>query len=169
MRTLNELTEEQFKVLLNEYYAKPESRSKLTPTEIKDIAKQLNKKINIPIMYETKEEKILIKVVIKIDNFLYDHLPNEFYDLVRSLEDGINDDEARRLILRLSKLANTKIDIPYIPEKWEFYAIRMVISIVINSARKKWDLHQAQTKALTMEIPTEKNAEDERLKAMVLQ
>ena len=168
MRTLNELTEDQFKSLLDEYYAKPEVRSKLTPEEVKDIAKRLNKKIDVPIIRETKEEKILVKIVMKVDNFLYDNLPNEFYDLVRSLDEGIDDSEAKRLIKRLSKLANKKVDIPYLPEAVEYVAIRLVIGVIINSARKDWDIYKAQNVALDIEIPHEENASDAQLESIII-
>ena len=117
----------------------------------------LNKKINVPIISETGEEKILIKIVMKIDRFLYDNLPNEFYDLVRSSNKGIDDDEAKRLIVRLSKLANQHVDIPYIPEQMEYIAIRFIIKTIINAARKQWDINIAQ------------NASDQKLDAVVLQ
>jgi len=157
MATINELTEEQFKSLLDEYFAKPEKRSKMTNEEIKDLAQRLNDKINVPIISETGEEKILIKIVMKIDRFLYDNLPNEFYDLIRSADKGIDDDEAKRLIVRLSKLANQHLDIPYIPEQMEYIAIRYILSIIINAARKQWDIIKAQ------------NASDQELDAVVLQ
>ena len=70
MVTINELTEEQFKGLLDEYFAPAEKRSKMTDEEVKDLAKKLNEKINVPIIQETGEEKILIKIVIKVDRFL---------------------------------------------------------------------------------------------------
>lgn len=157
MATINELTEEQFKSLLDEYFAKPDKRSKMTDEEIKDLAQRLNDKINVPIISETGEEKILIKIVMKIDRFLYDNLPNEFYDLVRSSDKGIDDDEAKRLIVRLSKLANQHIDIPYIPEQMEYIAIRYILSIIINAARKQWNIIGAQ------------NASDQELDAVMLQ
>ena len=110
MRTIAELTADQFKELLDEYFAEPKKRSKMTDEEIKDLAQRLNAKINVPIIDEAGEEKILIKIVLKVDRFLYDHLPNEFYDLVRSVDKGIDDDEAKRLTKRLAKLANEKIE-----------------------------------------------------------
>ena len=130
MATINELTEEQFTQLLDEYFAPPEKRSKMTQEEIKDLAERLSEKIDVPIINETTEEKILIKIVLKIDGFLYDNLPNELYDLVRSLDNGIDDNEAKRLIKRLSKLANEHIDIPYVPEQMEYIAIRFVIGVI---------------------------------------
>ena len=167
MATINELTEEQFTQLLDEYFAPPEKRSKMTQAEIKDLAERLNEKINVPIINETTEEKILIKIVLKVDGFLYDNLPNELYDLVRSLDNGIDDNEAKRLIKRLSKLANKHIDIPYIPEQMEYIAIRFVIGVIINAARKQWDLARAKQELANAEIPDSENSSDAQLEGII--
>ncbi len=164
MKTINELTEEQFKTLLDEYYAMPRQRSKMTQEEIKELAERLNKKINVPLISETGEEKILIKIVLKIDRFLYDNLPNEFYDLVRSLDKGIDDNEAKRLIKRLSKLANAHINIPYIPEVAEYVAIKFIIGIIVNAARKNKNFSEAKVSMQQINISEQpiKNANDVR-------
>jgi len=167
MATINELTEEQFTQLLDEYFAPPEKRSKMTQKEIKDLAERLNEKINVPIINETTEEKILIKIVLKIDGFLYNNLPNELYDLVRSLDKGIDDNEAKRLIKRLSKLANKHIDIPYIPEQMEYIAIRFVIGVIINAARKQWNLARAKQELANAEIPDSENSSDAQLEGII--
>lgn len=167
MATINDLTEAQFKQLLDEYFAPPEKRSKMTDEEVKDLAKRLNTKINVPIINEVREEKILIKIILKIDRFLYDNLPNEFYDLVRSLDNGIDDNEAKRLIKRLSKLANKHIDIPYIPEQMEYIAIRFVIGIIINAARKQWDMARAKEELNNANIPSSENASDAELESVI--
>lgn len=167
MNTINQLTEDQFKNLLDEYFAPPELRSKMTDEEIKDLATRLNDKIDVPIIKETREQKILIKIIIQIDSFLYDNLPNEFYDLVRSLDQGIDDNEAKRLIKRLSKLANEKIDIPYIPEQMEYIAIRFVLSIIINASRREWDLNSAKENAIDIEIPNSSDASDLEIESLI--
>jgi hypothetical protein len=145
MATINELTVDDFRRLLDEYFAPPEKRTKMTDEEIKDLAVRLNEKINIPFIREINEQKIYIKVIVTIDRFLYDNLPNELYDLIRSLDEGISDDEAKRLIKRVSTLANEKINIPYISEEIEYMVLKFVIGIIINSARKGWDLVRAKT------------------------
>jgi hypothetical protein len=142
-KKLSELSEADFIELLNGFFETKEKRTKLTHHEIMDLAELFNEKVNIPIISETKEEKILYKVILKIDTFLYDHLPNEFYDLVRATEEGIDDDEANRLKVRLSSLANEKIDIPYLPEFAEYLMIKYVISWVLDSARKNWGPQKA--------------------------
>jgi len=168
MTTLSQLSEQQFKELLDEYFAPQPQRHKMTETEVRNLAEKLNKKIDIPFFSEKKEGKILIKIVLKVDTFLYDHLPNEFYELVRNLDDGIDDAEAKRLIKRLARLANDKIDIPYIPEKFEYIAIRFVIGIIINAARKKWDFITAKDAADTMVVPEKKEAKDKEFDALIL-
>lgn len=167
MPTLAELTEDQFKLLLDEYFAPPGKRQKLTQAEVLELAKKLNEKINVPIIAETGEEKILVKIVVKIDTFLYDNLPNEFYDLIRSSRNGISDEEAKRLIKRLANLANDKIDIPYVPETMEYIAIRFVIGIVVNAARKNWNLKSARANAHRMVVPNEPTTSDFFLDAMI--
>ncbi|MBL4709961.1 MAG: hypothetical protein JKY48_16130 [Flavobacteriales bacterium] len=167
-KRIGDMTPAQYKVLLKEYFAPDEKRSKMTDEEIKELAQQLNKKINVPLINELKEEKIFIKIVLKIDRFLYDNLPNEFYDLVRSLEGGIEDKEAKRLIKRLSQLANKKIDIPYIPEQLEYVAIRFIIGLIINAARKKWNLKKAQENALQMHVPNNENATPNELEGLII-
>ena len=153
MTTVAELTTEDFKELLSEFYAKPKRRNKMTEEEIKDMAQRLNKKINVPIINETGEEKILVKIILKIDNFLYDNLPNEFYALVRDVKKGIDNKEARRLVRRLTRLANEKIDIPYLPEVAEHFALKFVIGIIIKSARKNKEFKKVREEADKLKIP----------------
>lgn len=167
MATINELTQEQFKDLLDNYFAPPEKRTQMTDHELKDLAKRLKERINVPIISETGEEKILIKIIIKIDRFLYDNLPNEFYDLVRSMDKGIDDEEAKRLITRLSKLANKHIDLPYLPEMAEYIAIRLVIGVIVNAARKQWDLRRAKENMYKMKVPHQKYASQFQLESII--
>lgn len=152
MTTVAEMNTDDFKKLLSEFYAKPEQRSKMTEDEIKDLAQRLNKKINVPVINETGEEKILIKIILKIDNFLYDNLPNEFYELVRDVDKGIDNKEARRLVRRLTRLANEKIDIPYLPEVAEHFALKFVIGIIVKSAQKNKEFKMVREQADKMEV-----------------
>lgn len=164
---IKDLTEEEFKDLLSQYFAPPVSRSKMTDEEIKDLAQRLNEKIDVPIISETREERIFVKIVFKMDRFLYDNLPNEFYDLIRSTKNGINDEEAKRLVKRLARLANKRVEIPYIPESLEYIVIRFVIGVIINAARKKWDFLKANENALAMNIPRAENPTDHELENII--
>ncbi|WP_297090416.1 hypothetical protein [uncultured Draconibacterium sp.] len=148
-----DLTTDDFLLLLEDFHAEPKKRNKMTEAEIKDLAMRLNEKINVPFIEETGEERILIKVIFKIDTFLYDHLPNEFYDVIRSTDRGISDKEARRLVRRLTRLANQKIDIPYLPEAVEHYAIKFVIGMFVKAARKKLNFDEVRASSLALTVP----------------
>lgn len=113
----------------------------------------LNEKINVPIIDENREEQIFIKIILKIDTFLYDHLPNEFYDVIRSSDRGIDVKEAKRLVRRLTKIANDKIDIPYLPEFAEQIAIKFVIGMVVKAARKKLNFDKVRAESSKLVIP----------------
>jgi hypothetical protein len=168
MSKIKDLTAEEFTALLDGYFAPPIKRSQMKPDEIKELAGILNEEINVPIFNETQEGKIFYKIVLKVDTFLYDNLPNEFYDLVRSARNGIDDNEAKRLVRRLSQLANDKIDIPYIPEQFEYVAIRLIIGVIINAARKKWNFLKAKEKAQVMNIPKNKKVNNAELENMIV-
>ncbi len=162
MPTLAELTQEQFKDLLKDFYAEPIKRNKMTQEEIMDLAQRLNKRINVPLINETNEEKIFVKIVLMIDTFLYDHLPNEFYDVIRSTDMGIDDKEAKRLVRRLTRLANEKIDIPFLPEAMEHIALKFVIGIVVKSARKKLNFDKVRAESDSMNV-TESDDDIEKI------
>jgi hypothetical protein len=157
MSKLSELTNSEFKLLLDDFYAEPAKRNQMTEEEIIDLAKRLNERINVPMVKETNEEKILIKVILKIDTFLYDNLPNEFYDLVRSTDKGIDEKEAKRLVRRLTKMANDKIDIPYLPEFAERFAIKFVIGLIIKAARKNLNFDKVRAESKDLVVPESDN------------
>lgn len=137
---------EDFLEMLNEYFGENNHRQRMTKEEIEKISIKLNQEIDIPIVSETQEQKVLFKIVLKIDNFIYEHLPNEIYDLIRDLKKGISDKEVKKLTKRLTKLANDKIDIPYIPEFIEGKVMRFIIKLIINGIRKNSNLdHSIET------------------------
>ena len=158
MTKITDLTTDQFEEILKGFFAPPEKRSKLTMDEVKRIAQRLNERIDVPLIEETGEEKIIIKIILKIDGFLYDNLPNEFYDLIRSMDKGISDREAKRLVRRLTRLANDRIDIPYLPEWAEGVAIKLVIRMIINAARNKWNLLTAEKEVVVEKSAAERKA-----------
>lgn len=162
------LSEKKFRAILDDYFAEPKKRQRMTQSEIEDVAKWLNEKINIPLINEKKEGRILLKIVLQVDSFIYDNLPNELYDLMRSLPDGISDEEAKTLIKRFAKLANDKIDIPYLPEAMEYIAIRFIIALVFNAMRKKLNVAIAGDKLKAVKIPDKKDISDNDLAGLLV-
>lgn len=148
------LTDAQYQVLLSDYFAAPQERKRLSKDEVAAIASRLNERINIPILFsEEREQIILAKIVTRIDTFLYDNLPNEVYDIIRSLDEGIDENEAQTIVKRLSKMANRKIDIPYLPEPLEYLAINFLIGLIVKAMRRDWDIGKAIAAANEIAVP----------------
>ncbi|MCG8698093.1 MAG: hypothetical protein MI922_08570 [Bacteroidales bacterium] len=152
-----ELNEEKLRSILDEYLAPVQNRQRMKPQEIERIAYRLNEKINIPFVSEEKEGDILVKIVLKVDNFLYDNLPNEIYDLIRSTENGIDEEESKRLIKSFSELANRKIDIPYAPEGMEGFAIKLILTWVFKAMCKNSNIEKAEGEIDANKILSEQN------------
>jgi hypothetical protein len=83
------------------------------------------------------------------------------------MDKGIDDEEAKRLITSLSKLANKHIDLPYLPEMAEYMAIRLVIGVIVNAARKQWDLRRAKENMYKMKVPHQKYASQFQLESII--
>ena len=58
MPNINELTDDQFRLLLDEYYAEPKKPVKMTDDKVRDIVQKLNARIKVPVINETQEGKI---------------------------------------------------------------------------------------------------------------
>jgi hypothetical protein len=164
------LTEEQFNKVIKDYFAQENERQRMTKEEIEILAQKLNEDIGIPFVSERNEFNALAKIILEVDNFLYNNLPNELYDLIRSTADGVNNEEAKTLIRRLSRLANKHLDIPYLPEEFEYLAIRFILGLVVNALRKDWNLDIAadNSKAVKEVVPRVENPEDAQLESMIL-
>ncbi len=126
------LTEEQLKGIAKD----GKGTNMLTDEQVMRIADILNAKINLPVIGEEKEQVVFYKIVKLIDSKLYEILPNEYYELIASLENGISDQEAELMNKRLTKLLNRKINIPILSEKKEAKLIKKVLKIIIDAMRK---------------------------------
>jgi hypothetical protein len=146
-KKISEMNNNDFNSLVNDFYAEPKLRNKLTEDEVKALAERINGKVNIPVIGESGEEKILIKIILKIDNFMYDNLPNEFYDLIRAADKGIGEEEAKMISARLTKLANEKINLPFLSETAEEKILGYGIEMIMNSATKNQDLNKVLNKS----------------------
>lgn len=152
------LSKTEFDRILQDFYARENERKKLSQEEAEVIASRLNERFNVPFAGEKWEQKIFVKLVVKVDNFLYNHLANELYDLARSLEEGIDDTEAERLVRSLAKLANEKVDIKYVPEIVEFGILSFVVGWVVNAMRKHWSFDKVAEQAVN--LPVAERSED---------
>lgn len=108
----------------------------LTQKEVEAIATKLNKVINLPILKEDREQIIFVKIVKQIDRFLYGVLPNELYELIRVVSDGISEKDALIIEENLAKLANDYINLPFLTEPMEETVFRVVIGLIVRAMLK---------------------------------
>ena len=156
------LNDTQYDKIISDYFASEKERKQMTLEEVNKLADKLNEKIDIPFFFsEEKEGIIFAKIITKVDTFLYEYLPNEIYATIRTLDDGIVDDEeARKVVVRLSKLANKKIDLPFLPEVVEYLAISFIVNVIVNAMRKGIDLDKSIKKSDGYQI--ENQSDDEQ-------
>ena len=110
--------------------------SMLTDEQLNALAQKINAAINIPILGEKAELVVFAKIIKLIDVKLYELLPNEYYELINSVNDGISEEEAAMMTQRLSKLLNEKINIPFISEQKEEKLISLVIGYIVGAMVK---------------------------------
>ena len=115
----------------------------LTDAEINALAQKVNKKINLPFLSEEKELIVFAKLIKWIDRELYKILPNEYYDLIHDVSDGLTSQEATDLEIRLTPLINNAINIPILSEKLEAKLISLVLSGIMGAMVKGSKLDEA--------------------------
>ena len=128
-----ELTENQLENLKTEMSTQIDM---LTTEEVEHLANKLNNDINLPFMTEKTENTIFVKIVIKVDRYLYNLLPNEIYKLIRDAEDGLDDKEVENLINVLSRRANDSFDIKYLPEWVEQEVFELLVGLIVGAMKR---------------------------------
>jgi len=108
----------------------------LTDGQIEIIVDILLKVIKLPEYLESIIKIILIKVIKRIDSLLYQLLPNEIYDFINSTKVGFSPEEAKEIKVRIVKLINDRIDIPFLSEDIERLIIETVIDILFTAMIK---------------------------------
>jgi hypothetical protein len=117
----------------------------LTDAEVNALAQKINQVINLPfIKKEEKELIVFIKVIKKIDQLLYQLLPNEYYELVKDASDGISKEEAYKIEERLTPLINNVVNIPVLTEKQEAKLIGLVLGLIIKAMIKGFKLEEVE-------------------------
>jgi hypothetical protein len=110
--------------------------SMLTDEQLNALAQKINSAINIPILGEKAELVVFAKIIKLIDAKLYELLPNEYYELINSMNDGISEDDATMMTHRLTRLLNERINIPFISEQKEEKLISLVIGYIVGAMVK---------------------------------
>ena len=126
------LNDDQFSDLCKGFFAKRSARHLLKQQEICAIAERLSEKVTLPFLSEASEHNVLLKVVLKVDNYLYDSLPNEIFSLIHTIDQGFDDAEAAQVAARLTKQANNDITLPFLTDHLEYYSITFILNILVN-------------------------------------
>lgn len=111
----------------------------LSEAQINYIADKLNQKINIPIVGEKFEKKLIVKGLEKVNAELEDHLPPEWAQLLDDVSDGIEPGSPADLASikkNLVDFLNKKINIPIIGENAEAKLLSMAIDIIFDALQK---------------------------------
>ena len=112
----------------------------LTEQEVQQIATKLNEAINLPLLGEPTEQIIFTKIVRRVDELLYQILPNEIYAFIRTIEEGLAAAESETLLERAATWLNAHLNIPWIPEALEQKIFRLIVEIIAWALRKGWNL-----------------------------
>ena len=110
--------------------------SMLTEEQVEAVATRLNNKINIPFTGEGREQKIARKIVRRVDQFLFNILPDEVYEMVNAAHDGIDKDEAEMIKVRVAKLINKHVNLPFLSEKKEKKILEFVLGMILDGLRQ---------------------------------
>ena len=108
----------------------------LTKDEVELIASKLNHAVNLPILNEAREQLVFSKLVMLIDRFLYNVLPNEIYELIRDASDGIQAHDLPNIEDNLVSLATEYLNIPFLSRSQEETVYRVVIGLIVRSMLK---------------------------------
>jgi hypothetical protein len=117
----------------------------LTPREVERIATKINKEVNLPFLNELKEQKLFVKLIGWVDEKIYTVLPNEYYEMVRYVEDGISLSEAESIKVTLTDKINKAIDLPILPERTEGYLFGKIIGLIVDAMVVNSDMNLVTT------------------------
>jgi hypothetical protein len=127
------LTDKQIKEVMAGAHKKIEP---LTKEEIEKIAGKLAEKVGNAPFFGDKEQKYFFTFVVeKLDDFLYNELPNEIYGYMRDPEKGLSDEAADKLSESLAEIISKSGVIPVPPFLIEG-SIEFALGIFIDLLRQ---------------------------------
>lgn len=111
----------------------------LSKEQIDTIAIKANKKVDLPIVGEKFEKKMLVFGLKKIDKILDEQLPPDFAKLLDDVSDGFEPGtpaDLDKVKDHLVSYLNKKIDLPLLGEKGEKELFNVAVDIIIDAMRK---------------------------------
>lgn len=111
----------------------------LSTEQIELIARKANQRVDVPVIGERFEHRILVFGVKRIDKALDEHLPEDFAVLLDDVSDGLEPGspaDLEKIKIHLVEYLNRYVDIPVLGEKGEHELFNLVIGMVIDSLCK---------------------------------
>lgn len=108
----------------------------LTDEQINYIVDKLNDKINLPILGERTEAKIIKGAVSQVLAEVGDRIPKEYLKLIDNVADGIlpsKAEEVEKSKLEIATFLNKKVNIPIIGERKEQTLFEMFVEILFDA------------------------------------
>jgi hypothetical protein len=116
----------------------------LTEAQMKFIARRLNEKINVPLIGENAEFKLLMMAVRKINRVLEQELPEELIEFLTDLAKGFEpEDDLEEIKRNTVVFLNKEVNLPIIGEDKEEKLITEVVDLLFNAMRKHRKLEEA--------------------------
>jgi hypothetical protein len=115
----------------------------LNESQIEKLADILNSRVDIPFTGEDSERKLLINMLEELNERLEEEVDEEFHDLIAALSDGeLDDEESEEMKIRAVEILNDHVDVPFVSEGSEADILRPVVTMLIDTARKKARKHR---------------------------
>ena len=109
----------------------------LSEEQIQFIVDRVNEKVNVPILGEKAEGKLIRKAVDKVLKCLEENLPEEYFDFLDDLSDGIEPGMDMEEIKRNTvEFLNKEINLPIVGEKFEAKLFTEVVDLIFNALKK---------------------------------
>ena len=111
----------------------------LTTEQKKYLAEKINDKINLPILGEKAEFKIIMKALDKIDSVLETEVPDDFKEYLNDVSKGLDPGKAAEIEMikdNTVKFLNKKVDLPLVGERAEKKIFDLVIDLLLEAKKK---------------------------------
>lgn len=112
----------------------------LNEQQIKAIANNLNKKINLPFLGERAEHGILSMAISKVLNVMEDTLPKEFIGFLTTTTEGFeprSETALEGIKDNMVKYVNQKVNLPIIGERAEKRLFETLIDLLFDAMQKE--------------------------------
>lgn len=119
------------------FIKKENHKTMLSEEQIQFIVDRVNEKVNVPILGEKAEGKLIRKAVDKVLKCLEENLPEDIFQFIDDLSDGIEPGmDIEEMKDNTVKFLNKEINLPIVGEKFEAKLFAEVVDLIFNAIKK---------------------------------